>query len=130
MKKQTFLLLAGIYSMQIGLVLIFAPNAIFQGYGFATIEETPPAEQLRALHDFIFYTGANAIALGVLYILSMKTANHKALLLAGAIAIILCAVYIIYRNASANTPIAAYIDMAIRLLIGLGFIYYYFQEKE
>ena len=38
MKKQTFLLLAAIYSTLIGVVLMFVPDAIFQRYGFLTID--------------------------------------------------------------------------------------------
>lgn len=130
MKKQTFLLLASIYSALIGVMLMFAPNLIFQTYGFPTIDQIPHEILIGTAKDFIFYTGANAIALGVLYYLSIKEANNKAVLLAGAIALVICGIFAIYRNGTAHTPIAAWIDMAIRLGGGLGFLYYYFTEKE
>ena len=130
MKKQTFLLIAGIYSLLIGVVLMFIPDVIFQSYGFPTIDTLPPKELLSTTKDFIFYTGANALGLGVLYFLTIKGANNKGVLLTGAIAVTLCGIYCIYRNGNANTPIAAWVDMTVRTTIGLGFLYYYFQEKE
>lgn len=130
MKKETFLLFGSIYSSLIGLILIFIPNTIFQAYGFPTIEQIPHEVLIGTAKDFIFYSGANALALGVLYYLTIKGANNKSVLLAGGIALTLCGIYCIYRNGNANTPIVAWIDMAIRLGGGLGFLYYYFTEKE
>lgn len=130
MKKQTFLLLASIYSALIGVVLIFAPNSIFQAYGFPSIEQIPHEVLIGTAKDFIFYTGANALALGLIYYQTIKGINSKSILLAGAVALIACGIYCLYRNGNANTPIAAWIDMAIRLGGGLGFLYYYFTEKE
>ena len=130
MKKQTFLLLASIYSALIGIVLIFVPNLIFQAYGFPTIEAIPHEILIGTAKDFMVYTGINALALGIIYYQTIKGANNKSVLLAGAIALIVCGIYIIYKNGNANTPIAAWIDMAIRLAGGLGFAYYYFTEKE
>jgi hypothetical protein len=41
-----------------------------------------------------------------------------------------CGLMVIYKNATSIAPISAWIDMAIRLSIGIGFLYYYFTEKE
>jgi hypothetical protein len=130
MKKQTFLLLGSIYSTLIGVVLIFIPNSIFQAYGFPSIDQIPHEVLIGTAKDFIFYTGVNALALGIIYYFAIKGTSNKSVFLAGAIALIVCGIYIIYRNGNANTPIAAWIDMAIRLGGGLGFLYYYFTEKE
>ncbi len=130
MTRKTFLLLASIYSTLIGVVLMFVPNAIFQTYGFPTIDQIPPEILIGTAKDFIFYSGANAVALGVLYYLSIKGANNKAVLLAGAIALTICGIFAIYRNGNATTPIIAWVDLFIRLGGGLGFLYYYFTEKE
>ena len=130
MKKQTFLLLAAIYSTLIGLVLMFVPNVIFQTYGFPSIENIPHEVLIGTAKDFIFYSGVNALALGIIYYFAIKGTNNKSVLLAGAVAIIICGIFAIYRNGNANTPIVAWIDMAIRLGFGLGFLYYYLTEKE
>ncbi len=130
MTRKTFLLLASIYSILIGVVLMFVPNVIFQTYGFPTIDQIPHEVLIDTAKDFIFYTGANALALGVLYYLSIKGANNKAVLLAGAIALTICGIFAIYRNGNANTPIVAWVDLFIRLSGGVGFLYFYFTEKE
>ena len=130
MKKQTFLLLAAIYSALIGLVLIFVPDVLFQSYGFPKIDDIPHDILLGTAKDFMFYTGANSLAFGVVFFISREGANNKAVLLGGAVAIIACALFAIYRNGNSNTPIVAWIDMAVRLAAGLGLLYYYFKEKE
>ena len=131
MKKQTFLTIASLYSVLIGLVLMFVPDTIFQSYGFPKIADIPHEMLIQTARDFMFYTGANALALGVLYIMSRNGAQNKAVLLAGTIALLVCAVYVIYQNASQpQTSAFAWIDMMVRLAIGFGFLYYYFKEKE
>jgi len=129
MKKQTFLLIAGIYSL-LGLVLMFAPDVLFQSYGFSTIDAIPHEELVITVRDFMFYTGANAFGLGFLYLLSRNGATLKTVYLTGAIVFIVCGLFAIYRNANASTTAFAWVDMSVRLGIGLGFAYYYFTEKE
>jgi|JI10StandDraft_1071094.scaffolds.fasta_scaffold626911_3 hypothetical protein len=130
MKKQTFLLIAGIYSLLIGVVLMATPDTIFQSYGFPTIEAIPHEQLIITARDFMFYTGANALGLGVLYILSRSRATSKTVFLTGTIVLILCAIFTIYRNAAFVTTAFAWVDMLVRLGIGLGFAYYYFTEKD
>jgi hypothetical protein len=130
MTKHTFLTIASAYSVVIGLVLILVPDSIFQSYGFPKIEDIPQDMLIGTAKDFIFYTGANALGLGVIYFMSRHVAHHKAVLLGGALVLILCAIMVIYRNANANTPILAWVDMGIRLAVGLGFLYYYLRDGK
>ncbi len=130
MKKQTFLTIAAVYSVLIGLVLMLIPDTIFQSYGFPKIDDIPHETLIGTARDFMFYTGANALALGVLYIFSRNGANNKSVLLAGSIALIFCALFAFYKNLAFTIPAFGWIDMSVRLAIGIGFLYYYFQEKE
>jgi peptidoglycan/LPS O-acetylase OafA/YrhL len=130
MKKQTFLTITGVYAVLLSLVLILAPNFIFQAYGFPKIADIPHEILIGTAQDFIFYTGVNSLGIGILALLSIKGIRLKSVFLVGAIVYIGCGLMVIYENATEKAPISAWIDMAIRLSIGFGFLYYYFTEKE
>ncbi|GGD57820.1 hypothetical protein GCM10011514_22400 [Emticicia aquatilis] len=73
---------------------MFVPNVIFQTYGFPTIDQISHEVLIGTAKNFIFYSGANAVALGVLYYLSIKGANNKTVLLAGVIALVICGIFV------------------------------------
>ena len=130
MKKQTFLLIVGIYGALLGLLLILMPNVLFQGYGFPKISDIPHDILIGTANDFIFYAGVNSLGVGVLCLLSRNGIKLKTVFLVGAIVFLICGMMVMYKNINGNTPIAAWVDMLVRTTIGLGFFYYYFQEKE
>ena len=129
-KKQTFLLIVGIYATLLSLVIILFPDLLFQTYGFPKIQDIPHDILIGTARDFIFYTGVNSFGIGLLALLSRNGAKLKTVFLVSAIIFLGCGIMVIYKNATANAPISAWIDMIIRMSIGGGFLYYYFQEKE
>ena len=130
MKKETFLLIVGIYGALLGLLLIIFPDALFKGYGFPNIKDIPHEVLIGTASDFIFYTGVNSLGVGVLCLLSRNGIELKTVFLVGAIVFLVCGMMVMYKNINGNTPVSAWVDMIVRMTIGLGFLYYYFQEKE
>lgn len=121
MKRSTFMLISSIYGVLLGAILIFAPSEAMKTYGYQTLDN---------LHtDLSIHLGGLVLVLAIFLFLHRNSENEgivNLLLLMNCIASITGALYDIYalKHAAEYLPTSGYVDIALRLIIGLVTAYY------
>ncbi len=120
MKRSIFILIASIYGLLLGAFLVIAPSEAMKIYGYNSID---------LLHgDLSIHLGLLVIILAVYLFLKRNSENHElvnTLLWMNCLASISGALYDIYiLNHTPNMPAIGYLDIGIRMIIGIAYCFY------
>lgn len=127
MSRSLFLLLTSIYGLLLTLSMVFTPEAALQNYGVPTIDRT---------HISIMqFLGLSNGAFAMLAFLSRKAPNSYSLrtILLSSATLLLAGVFMgVYQVFVLKPPVSSLFigDSIFRLILGLGFAYYYNREKQ
>ncbi len=127
MSRSLFLLLAGIYGAVLALSMVFAPTAALESYGTATVD----LNHISVMQ----FLGISTGALSLMNLLNRNAPNSytlRTLLLAQVVNVLGGVVLGIYHVYVMNVPNSAFFvgDTLFRLVLGLGFLYFYNRETR
>lgn len=127
MSRSLFLLLAGIYGLLLFLAMVFATTPTLQNYGVPNVD----LNHISVMQFLGVSTGALALLL-VLNRNAPNTYTLRTLLLAQALYILAGVVLGVYHVYGLNVPSSSFFigDSIFRLLLGLGFAYFYSREAQ
>ena len=120
MKRSIFILIASVYGLLLGVFLTIAPSEAMKTYGYNSID---------LLHgDLSIHLGLLVIILAIFLFLKRNSENHElvnTLLWMNCMATITGALYDIYAiNHSPSMPMMGYLDIGIRIIIGISYVFY------
>lgn len=127
MSRSLFLLLAGIYGLVLTIEMVFTPELAIRNYG---------APEINLYHvAFMQLLGVSAGALALMNFLNRNAPNSytlRTLLLAQALVLVGGVVLGIYHALVVDVPTNSIFiaDSIFRLVLGLGFLYYYNREAQ
>ena len=127
MSRSSFMLLAGMYSLPLTLVMVFSPEAAIRNYGAPAVNPN----QLALMQFPGLSTGATAL----MTLLNRNAHNSytlRTLLLAQALLLMGGVGLGIYHTTVVHVPMNSFFvaDSLFRLLLGLGFAYFYTREAQ
>ena len=127
MSRSLFLLLSGAYGILLFLAMVFATTPTLQNYG------APDADLSHS--SIMQFLGVSTGALALLLVLNRNAPNTytlRTLLLAQALYILAGVVLGVYHVYVLNVPSSAFFvgDSLFRLVLGLGFVYFYTRESR
>ncbi len=127
MSRSLFLLLAGIYGLLLTLPMVFTPESAIRNY---SSPEVNPNQ--IALMQFL---GLSTGAMALMNLLNRNAPNSytlRTLLLAQALLLVSGVVLGIYHAAVVHVPMNSIFigDSIFRLVLGLGFAFYYNREVQ
>ena len=127
MTRSLFLLISGAYGMLLFLAMVFATTPTLQNYGASNVD----LNHISVMQFLGVSTGALALLL-VLNRNAPNTYTLRTLLLAQALYILAGVVLGVYHVYVLNVPNSAFFigDSLFRLVLGLGFLYYYNRESR
>ncbi|ARK10327.2 hypothetical protein [Fibrivirga algicola] len=127
MKRAHFLLFAGIYGALLAMTMLFLTESSLMNYGVPKVD----VDHI-ALMQFL---GANVGALSLMSLLNRHQPNSfplRTLLLAQACEVLAGVVLGMYHVLVLHVPFSTFfvVDTLFRLVLGLGFLYYYQQAAR
>ncbi|MEZ0608535.1 hypothetical protein ACAW74_08470 [Fibrella sp. WM1] len=127
MKRSHFLLIAGAYGVLLALTMLFLTESSLTNYGVPKVD----VDHIAIMQ----FLGANVGALSLMTLLNRNQPNSyplRTLLLAQASEILTGVVLGIYHVLVLHVPFSTFfvVDTLFRLVLGLGFVYYYTQATR
>ena len=125
MNRSTFLLLAGIYSTLLAISMVFAPEMSLKNYGVPSVDVSHIA--------IMQFLGLSVGGFAILLLMNRNAPSSstlRSLLLAEAANALAGVVLGVYHVYGLHVPVSAFFigDTLFRLVLGLGFVYFYTRE--